>query len=628
MNHRYWFRTRPLFSPLPQPKQKKKPFVHRVGGFLYHGLKRLCMAMGAMLLLSILASGFMASLISGQSTVQALPDKMVLSLSLEGEFSDYSTPSPYSLGVKPHFRHIIDAIDHAQTDRRVKGVLLSSGGASLSLAQMQELRGAIRRFRASGKPAWFYAESMDAGLGNYYLASAADQIWMQPVGSLAIGGLRAEMPYARHLLDKLGVEPQFFARKEYKDVFSTFSEKEMNKNTRESVNLILSDISTAMITDIEADRKLDAGNFLQFMNKAVLTDQEALHSGLIDKLDYFDVLKKDIRVAVTGSDDVKAMKFVRLSRYMDDLHKHSLQAELALKPVKIALVYAVGTIVSDDDIAMSSSGYSAYYGGPMASAKDLAKEIEEAARKDDIKAIVVRIDSPGGSPTASETIRRALAFAQQNGKKVVVSMGGTAASGGYWIAASADRIYAMPMTITGSIGVAGGKFVFAELWKKIGVHWDDIQIGSNADLYSPNQPYSEAGRERMNAMMDSIYAAFITRVAEGRKLPVERVDEIARGRVWTGQTALSIGLVDEIGTLNDALDHAAILAGLRSRREAGILIIPREKTPFEKLTELLDMQVRVGEGLSAQAALAQWLTPLLSSYSNAHYMTRENLNLQ
>lgn len=625
MKNRYWFRTRPLFSPVPLPRQKKKPFMQRAGGFLYRGLKRFCMAIGFVVLLSVVISTITASMIAGQSTVQPLPEKMVLSLVLEGEFSDYSMPSPYSLVMKPHFRHIVDTIDRAQTDPRVKGLLLLAGDASLSLAQMQELRSTIKRFRASGKTVWFYAESMDAGLGSYYLAAAVDQIWMQPVGSLTIGGLRAELPYARQLLDKLGVEPQFFARKEYKDVFSSFSESGMNEHTRESVTRILNDISGIMIADIEADRRLATGLFRSHMDKGVLTDQESLQAGLIDKLDYFDVLKKEIRIKVTGSDDPKAMKFVRMARYMDDASHHALQADLGAKAHKIALVYAVGTIVSDDDVALSSS---AYYGGPMASAKDLAKEIEEAARKDDIKAIVVRIDSPGGSPTASETIRRALAFAQQNGKKVVVSMGGTAASGGYWIASSADRIYALPMTITGSIGVAGGKFVFASLWEKIGVNWGEIQIGENADLYSPNRPYSEDGRNRMNAMMDSIYDAFITRVAEGRKMPVAKVDEVARGRVWIGQAAIGLGLVDEIGTLNDALDHAAVLAGLRSRRDVDIVEIPREKTPFEKLIELLEMQVRIGEGLSAQAALAQWLAPLMASYSNAGFMTRENINLQ
>ncbi|QQG37142.1 MAG: signal peptide peptidase SppA [Micavibrio aeruginosavorus] len=583
------------------------------------------MAIGFMVLLSILISSITASMIAGQSTVQPLPDKMVLSLTLEGEFPDYSTPSPYSLVMKSHFRHFINAIDRAQTDHRVKGLLLSGGNASLSLAQMQELRSALRRFRASGKTVWFYAESMDAGLGSYYLAAAVDQIWMQPVGSLAIGGLRAEMPYARRLLDKLGIEPQFFARKEYKDVFSSFSESGMNEHTRESVTRILNDISGIMVADIEADRKLAAGVFKTHMDKAVLTDREALQAGLIDRLDYFDVLKKDIRIKITGYDDPKAMKFVRMTRYMDDANHHALQADLGVRAHKIALVYAVGAIVSDDDVALSSS---AYYGGSMVSAKDLAKEIEEAALKDDIKAIVVRVDSPGGSPTASETIRRALAFAQQNGKKVVVSMGGTAASGGYWIAASADRIYAMPMTITGSIGVAGGKFVLADLWEKVGVNWGEIQIGANADLYSPNQPYSEEGRARMNAMMDSIYEAFIVRVAQGRKMPVAKVDEVARGRVWTGHAAMGLGLVDEMGTLNDALDYAAILAGLRSRRDVDIVEIPREKTPFEKLVELLEMQARIGEGLSAQAVLGEWLVPLVASYNNAGFMTRENLNLQ
>ena len=396
----------------------------------------------------------------------------------------------------------------------------------------------------------------------------------------------------------------------------------MRENTRVSVTKMLDDIAGVMVTDIAADRKMTAEQVHHVIDRGMLTDQEALTAKMIDRLDYLDVLKKEIRMKIVNTEDLKAMKFIRFGHYMDDVQGEESPSLSGDKP-EIALIYAVGTIVSDD-----GSNASVSMGGAAVSARDIASEINQTVSDKNIKAIVLRVDSPGGSPTASETIRRALVHAQENGKKVVVSMGGTAASGGYWISASADRIFAMPTTITGSIGVAGGKFVFTRLWDKVGVKWDNVHIGDNSSLLSSNEKYSEAGRERMNAIMDSIYEAFITRVAEGRHLSKERADEIARGRVWTGASALSLGLVDEMGGLNAALDHAAILSGLKSRRDAVIVELPKEKTTLERITELLDTQSRLGQGLSAQAEIGELLMPFLSLYGYADYMTRESIVIQ
>lgn len=602
----------------------KKSFGKKAGGIMFRGLKRLCMAIGAMFLISMLISITMTSMLTKNAGAPKLPDKMVLHLSLEGSFADYSVPSPYSFVMRPHFRHLIDSLDHAQSDDRIKGILITpGGGATISLAQMQELRSAIKRFRATTKPVWFYAETMDGGMGAYYLASASEQIWLQPVGTITVPGIRAELPYARDLLKKLGVEPQFFARKEYKDVFGSFAETRMNDRTRESLTKVLDDVSGVMIKDIASDRNVSDAQLRQSIDKAVLTDQEALKAGLIDRLDYFDTLKKEIREKILGSDDPKGLKFVKWERYVSDQQQHAKKVPQISKHGEIALVYVVGAIVSD---TVSSS--TSFYGESAASAEDLAKDIDAITRDDDIKAIVVRIDSPGGSPTASETIRRSLAHAQEKGKKVVVSMGGTAASGGYWIASTADYIFAMPMTITGSIGVAGGKFVMQELWQKIGVNWDHVSVGDNSDIYSSQTPYTAQGRERMNAIMDSIYDAFIQRVAEGRKKSIEEVDKVARGRVWTGQSARDLGLIDDWGTLNEALDYAAVLAGMKSRRDATIIEYPKQKTAFEKLIELLEMQAHAGRGLSALADIYSTFVPLKANLSTGGVEARERFSFQ
>lgn len=618
------FRSRSLFSvPRKAPPAPRKSFLRRAGGFFWRSLRRLCLFIGAMFLISMVVSAVIGAMLSDETA--ALPDKMVLYLPVEGNFSDYARSSPYGFGLdKPNFRHYIDAIDHAQTDSRVKGLMIEARGGSLTLAQLQELRDAVRRFRASGKHTWFYAESMDEGLKSYFLASATDEIWMQPVGTLSIPGLRAELPYARDLLDKLGIEPQFFARKEFKDVFSSFAERKMPETSRVSVTQMLDDVGGQLIAGIAADRQMTATEMRRQVDQGMFTDQEALAARLVDRLDYFDVLKKEIRMDVAGTEDVKAMKFVRLTRYMSEA-RSVLAEKLPGQKAEIALVYAVGTIVSDSDMVHSQASL---YGGDVASAEGIAKVIEQSARDKHIKAIVLRIDSPGGSPTASETIRRALLKAKEDGVMIVVSMGGTAASGGYWIAAPADRIYALPGTITGSIGVAGGKFVLEALWKKMGVNWDNVHIGDNSSMMSTNEGYSAEGRARMNAVMDNIYDAFISRVAEGRGLSKERVDEVARGRVWTGERALKVGLVDELGGLNEALDYAATSIGHKGRRDTVIVELPKQKTALEVLSAFLEKQSHLGAGLAAQAALGAFLEPMLSEYHNARFMAREPLAIE
>lgn len=618
-------RSRPLFAPqrklLPAPR---KSFIRRVGSFVWRNIKRLCLFIGAISLISMLLSAAMGAFLSGGGAMR-MPDKIVIYLPIEGRFSDYAEASPYGFGTENlNFRHYIDAIDHAQTDNRVKGLVVESRGGDLTLAQLQELRDAVKRFRASGKPTWFYAESLDQGLKAYYMASATNEIWMQPVGTLSIPGLRAEMPYARDLLDKLGVEPQFFARKEFKDVFSSFAERSMPEASRVSVTKMLEDISGQFIASIAPDRGMSLNEMRQRIDQGMFTDQEALSAKLVDRLDYFDVLKKEIRLKLAGTEDAKAMKFVRLTHYMSDMHS-AISDRLPGHNAQVALVYAVGTIVSDDDMDSASTSL---YGGQMASAEDIASAIDRSARDKHIKAIVLRIDSPGGSPTASETIRRSLLAAKEKGKKIIVSMGGTAASGGYWIAAPADRIYALPTTITGSIGVAGGKFVLAQLWDKIGVHWDNVHVGRNSSMLSMNDVYSEEGRARMNAVMDNIYDAFITRVAEGRKMPKDKVDNVARGRVWTGASAAKNGLVDELGGLNEAIDFAAVSIGYKSRRDVMIVELPEQKSPFEMIAALLGTQARIDSGVSAQATVSRILEPILSEYHNAQFMTRAQINVE
>lgn len=587
------YRQRALFTQPPKPKPPKKKW--RIAGFLWKALKRTCMVLGAFILMGAI-SGAILSNLALQKTAAPLPDEIVLYLPLEDGFSEHSNQqSPYGFTDQNlTAREVTAAIDHAAKDKRVKGFLMKLEGGGLNLAHIEELRAAVLRFRESGKFAYIYAPSYDS-LGKYYLASAFEQIWLQPMGILSIPGIQVEMPFARQALQKIGVEPQFFARKEYKTLFESLTNTEMSPESRAMMTRLVSDIGGTIKTGIAASRDMDEAAVQAQIDKALLTDAEALESGLVDKLDYTDTLNEIIKEKVTGDPENEDKIFIFMARYLQDMEEKKSFAPPVKKP-KVALIYAVGQIVQNDE-----------GGKNLGAAENLVSEIRKAADDASIDVIVVRVDSPGGSPTASETIRRAIVKAQEKGKKIVVSMGASAASGGYWIIADADHIFALPTTMTGSIGVTGGKVSLREMWGHLGINWDRVQWGDNAGIWSLNRPYSESGAARMNYLMDDIYKAFVTRVAEGRDMSFEQADSIAGGRVWTGLSAKEVGLVDELGGLDDALDYAAVLAGAADRHGVKIVVLPRRKTALEKVLALLENHAMVVNFLRMNAGALQTL---------------------
>ncbi|MCB1555838.1 MAG: signal peptide peptidase SppA [Alphaproteobacteria bacterium] len=567
--------------------------------FFWRLIIRACTAVGAMVLISVLVGAFYAS----SQTAPPLPDRMILSLTLDQDFAEHENDAlagipGFADKQPPTIRDVVDALERAADDPRVVGLVAEMKGGPGNLAHLQELRAALGRFRTlHGKPAYIYASSYGeaGGLGAYYLASAFDQIWLQPMGTVSVSGLRAEMPFARDALDRLGIAPEFFARKEYKSIFESLTDREMSPANRTATQALIDDLGTRMVAEIAQDRGLSEMTVKTQLDKGLLTDEEALAAGLVQRVDYPDILKAEMMT--------DAETDVSLSRY---IHGLAHERKAAAKGKKddprtwVALVYAVGAIVSDGD--------SGFYGEESASAATISEDILSAAEDDSIKAIILRIDSPGGSPTASETIRRAIVRAREEyNKPVIVSMGATAASGGYWIASPADRIFALPGSLTGSIGVAGGKVALTGLWNKIGVNWDAVQYGDNTGLWSLNAPLSESGTERFNALMDRTYEGFIARVAEGRHMSPEDVDNVARGRVWSGAQAQQRGLVDALGGLSAALDYTAETLGVANRDDLAVVVLPRPLSPFEKITDLIEGQVRVGESLKVFAGL---LVPL------------------
>lgn len=575
-----------------KPEPPKPPRGRLIRYVLWTAFKRLLMTFGAIFLLGIVM-GSVLSAGSGSGAPRVLPDKFALYLPLDGGFPEHEDVAvPYGLGPPVvTLRHVIDALDLAAGDKKVAGLVVDLKSVEMSVAQMQELRAALLRFRASGKPAYIYAASygeMGRGLGSYYLASAFDEIWMQPMGEVSITGISVEMPFFRGALEKIGVEPQFFARKEYKNVFESVSARKMSPQSRQMMEGLVGDIAGDLVSGIAQGREMGEDGVRDLIDRGLFMDKAAAEAGLVDHIDDFETLQENVSQAVTGKpdgefDDV----FAGIEEYV---HSTASKASHAVgKKHHVALVYLVGTIVQ--------SGY----GDGMVAADDIAADIVDAADDEDIKSIVMRIDSPGGSPVASETIRRAILRAKAKGKKVIVSMGGAAASGGYWVAAPADRIFALPGTLTGSIGVAGGKVSLAGLWGKADVNWESVNYGANANMLSFNAPFDESGATAMNDMMDTIYDGFISRVAEGRNMTEEKAGRIARGHVWTGKQAAANGLVDELGGLDAALDYAAKDLGATDRRDLRVIVLPRPLSVFEKMADLIGKTVHMGRDIGILA---------------------------
>jgi len=581
-------KSRPLFAQNAPVKKRSLfdaqfSFLPAVWGWV----KRIAMGLGFLALFQFVVLLFLLPVIMKGPIAPPLPSAVVLYLDLDEPLSDvpaqasFADPfAPVSMTLREH----VNVIRAAADDARVQGMVVRLRNAPISLTQSYELHQALDAFKDAGKFAHIYSTSYGegvGGMGRYYFASAFDQIWMMPLGIVSVAGLNAELPYFREGLGKLGVEPQFFQRNEYKTAYESVTNREMSAQNREMMERLLDDLRVELSEGIAAHRGVAVSQFEALVDVGLLTAQEALDGGLITHADYVDVLIEDIKEATTGDRSASDELFVTFGQY-------AAQMDAVKSQEKIALIHAVGAIMprADGGAPLGASG--------VAAADEIAPAILAAADDEDVAAIVLRIDSPGGSPTASESILRAIEKAKEKDKRIVVSMGAAAASGGYWIAAYADEIFVMPSTITGSIGVVGGKFSLAALWDKMGVNWERLGWGENAAVMSFNTPFSKGEAARFNVMLDAIYEAFIARVSKGRDMAPEAVEAIAGGRVWTGVRAVENGLADQIGGLQDALEFAAVESGFEGVDEVEVIVLPKPKSPFEELVMLLEGQVSLG----------------------------------
>jgi len=502
--------------------------------------------------------------------------------------------------VSPHLHRVIERLDKAAGDSRVKGVLLSIDSPELGRARADELRAAIARVRKAGKPV--AAHLVSGQPAHYLVATACDTVAMPPAATLEITGVRAEVMFYKALLDKLGVEAEILQVGEFKGAGEPMTRTTMSPQLRAQYEQFVGDLFEQLVERIAADRKLGADRVRQLIDTGVFTPQAAVEAGLIDAIAYEDELIDGL--AGAGLADAEPVRVIRdygeqkvdgdfsgiggLVKLVELLSGQK-QAAPAGRERQIAVVYLTGEI-------REGKGKDDLFSGGAAGSESVIKAIRDAAKDDKVAAIVLRIDSPGGSALASDLIWRE---AERTKKPVGASLSDTAASGGYYVAVAADRIVAAPGTLTGSIGVVGGKIAVGQALEKVGVHTDVVAKGRNAGWLSMQTPFTEPEREAFLATMKDVYRLFTTKVAAGRKLDIDRVAQLAEGRVFTGRMAKEAGLVDRLGTLDDAIDEAKKLAGIPADERIERLLLPEPRGLFD---ELFGMGAAPGNPLGQAAA--------------------------
>ncbi len=507
---------------------------------------------------------------------------MIAHVSLSGPIPDGVGQGGLLADVSPHLHRIVERLDKAAKDDKVKGVLLSIASPDLGRARADELRAAIARLRKAGKPV--AAHLVGSAPVHYMVALACDSITMPPAATLEITGVRAEVTFFKGLLDKLGVEAEILQVGEFKGAGEPLTRTTMSPQLRTQYESFIGDLYEQLVERIASERKLAAEKVRGLIDTGVFTPEAAREAGLIDTVGYEDEAAAALAAKVRLEDPKIARDYAErkvdndfsgiggLVKLVEMLSGQKRTAATGGQK-QIAIVHLSGEIKegkgTDDLLAGGSAG-----------SESVIEAIRDAAKDDDVAAIVLRIDSPGGSALASDLIWRE---AERTKKPVVASLSDTAASGGYYVAVAADRIVAAPGTLTGSIGVVGGKIAVGGALERYGVHTDVVSKGRNAGWLSMQTPFTADEREAFRATMKDVYRLFTSKVAAGRKLDPERIASLAEGRVFTGRMAKELGLVDRLGTLDDAVDEARKLAGIADSEEVERLLLPEPRGLFDDL---------------------------------------------
>src|SRR6266550_6590846 len=503
-----------------------------------------------------------------------VPSKTILEANFEKTFLEDAPDTPTArlmLTEKQTLRDVVDAIDRGSSDDRVVGMIAKIGAVPMGMAQTQEIRDAVQRFRAHKKFAVAYAETFGEfgpGNGAYYLATAFDQIYLQPSGDVGLTGIIMESPFIKGTLSKLGMTFHGDHRYEYKNALNFFTENKYTPPHREAMAAIMTSWFNQMKEGICQARQIAPEKFQAMVDAGPYLGREAVDAKLVDGVAYRDEVYGQARNKAGAR-----AQFLYLEKYPDRAgHPHD-------HGKAIALVFGVG------GVTRGKSDYDPVQGSQNMGSDTVAGAIRAAGADKDVKAILFRVDSPGGSYVASDTIWREVVNARKAGKPVIVSMGDLAGSGGYFVAMAADKIVAQPGTITASIGVLGGKMLTSGLWNKVGLSWDEVHQGYNATMFTGTQDYTPAEWARFEAWLDRVYADFTSKVAEGRHLPKDRVLQIAKGRIWSGQDAKALGLIDEVGGFDTALQLAKKAASIPESDEVKLVVFPHRKSFIQSVLE-------------------------------------------
>ena len=546
-----------------------------------------------LLALLVLVSPVFAEEHAAEETVP--PIKKYVEFTLGGTYTDTKAVGTFGTSSTKTLRGLFNKLDILKNDDEIAGIIFKIDSVSVGWATLQEIRNKFHEFREAEKETIGYLES--GGNAEYLLAAAMERVVLMPTGSLNLTGLRAEVLFYKGLLDKLDIEADMLAMGKYKSGVEPYMRDGMSDAFRESMTALLDDLYAQLLAHIAENRDgITAEGVSDLVNRGPFTAEEAQQEKLVDTLQYYDELLDALKTA-SPDEDVQVVKpdyerkrkvpdmnsFAGLMQLLSMLNPPQ-RARTSTAENQIALIYASGPILPDIDSFFASM--------PVITPETLKEAFVKARTDDSVRAVVLRIDSPGGSALASDLIWREVMLTQRK-KPVVVSMGDVAASGGYYIAMAAGTIVAHPSTLTGSIGVFGGKLNMKGFYNKIGLTKEIIAHGQNATLYSDYGGFTPTERERVEKMMKTVYKDFVNKAATGRSKSFDEIDEIAQGRVWTGKQAKALGLVDELGGLDTALSMAKEQAGFAADDKVNLIVLPKQK-PF--LEELMERMVEDMEG--------------------------------
>ena len=494
----------------------------------------------------------------------AVPARAYLEVNLSGPLEEIDPPDFWvslMLGTRPTAVHDVWLnLRKAAADARIRAVVLRLGMLQGEWAKMSELRDAVLEFRHSGKKVYAFIEEAPDFDKEYYLATACDRIVLHPLGWLGVNGIGGSVPFLKGTLDKLGIRAEFEHVEDYKTAYNMFTEKGFTPAHREETEAYLADIFAEYVRVVAAARGMTETRFRELLDIAFYQGENAKTAGLVDDVLYDDELLEQIAEGGRRPNRITLDQYARVKAVPAGLGGGR----------RIALIYGVGPILTGESPPQIMGGTT------------VARWLRTARLDPTIKAIVFRVDSPGGSSVGSDVIGREV-FLAKKAKPVVVSMSDVAGSGGYWVAMSAHKIIAQPQTLTGSIGVLAGKFSLADLYAKLGITSESVAFGAKAEIFSTFRPFTPEERRTLKNEILWTYDKFVTKVAEGRNMTKEAVHQVGQGRIWTGRQAKERGLVDEIGGLTTAIATAKKLAGIAEEEDVSLVIWPKRRSFWETL---------------------------------------------